>query len=68
VSILPLPLQRLFHLNPLTFFIDQARRTVLAGLPPDFGALAIAAVAGLVFAWLGHAWFKATQRGFADVL
>jgi lipopolysaccharide transport system permease protein len=68
VSILPLPLQRLFHLNPLTFFIDQARRAVLAGLPPDFGALAIAAVAGLVFAWLGHAWFKATQRGFADVL
>jgi lipopolysaccharide transport system permease protein len=25
-------------------------------------------VGGLLMAWLGHAWFMATQRGFADVL
>jgi lipopolysaccharide transport system permease protein len=68
VSILPPKLQMLFHLNPLTFFIDQARTVALIGNMPDWGVLALASVGGLLVAWLGHAWFMATQRGFADVL
>jgi|SRR5690348_165711 len=68
VSGLSPQLQRLFHLNPLTFFIDQARVVALAGTAPDWTGLALATVAGLLVAWLGHAWFMATQRGFADVL
>jgi lipopolysaccharide transport system permease protein len=68
VSILPPALQRFFHLNPLTFFIDQARMVALAGQGPDWMALSVATVIGVLVAWLGHAWFVATQRGFADVL
>ncbi len=68
VSVLTPRLQTLFHLNPLTFFIDQARLVVLAGKAPDWTALAIATVVGYLVAWLGHAWFLATKRGFADVL
>ncbi|OOG51065.1 ABC transporter permease [Rhodanobacter sp. C01] len=68
VSALSPSMQRLFHLNPLTFFIDQARLVVLAGTAPDWSGLVLATLAGLLVAWLGHAWFMATQRGFADVL
>lgn len=68
VSILPPPLQTLFRLNPLTFFIDEARVVVLMGGQLDWSMLGLATVAGLLVAWFGHAWFMATQRGFADVL
>jgi lipopolysaccharide transport system permease protein len=68
ISILPPDLQTLFHLNPLTFFIDEARRVVLVGLAPNWIALGWTALGGLVLSWLGHAWFRATQKGFADVL
>lgn len=68
VSILSPPMQTLFYLNPLTFFIDQARVVVLEGEWPNWAALAIATLGGLLVAWLGHAWFMATRRGFADVL
>jgi lipopolysaccharide transport system permease protein len=68
VSILPQNLQILFHLNPLTFFIDEARMVVLMGESPHWWALAFATAGGLLVAWFGHAWFVTTQRGFADVL
>jgi len=68
ISILSPRLQMLFHLNPLTFFIDEARMVVLMGEWPNWWALAWTTVGGLLVAWLGHAWFMATQRGFADVL
>jgi lipopolysaccharide transport system permease protein len=68
VSILPKGLQTLFYLNPLTFFINEARLVALAGSPPHWSTLALSAVGGLLVAWLGHAWFVATQKGFADVL
>jgi lipopolysaccharide transport system permease protein len=68
VSTLTPDFQTLFYLNPLTFFIDQARAVALIGQAPDWGALLLACAGGLLTAWLGHAWFTATQRGFADVL
>ncbi|TAL88420.1 MAG: ABC transporter permease [Rhodanobacter sp.] len=68
ISILSPKLQMLFHLNPLTFFIDEARIVVLMGEWPNWVALALATAGGWLVAWLGHAWFMATQRGFADVL
>lgn len=68
VSTLTPDLQILFHFNPLTFFIDQARAVALIGQVPDWRALTAACAGGLLVAWLGHAWFMATQRGFADVL
>ncbi|MHB1271863.1 MAG: ABC transporter permease [Rhodanobacter sp.] len=68
ISILSPRLQILFHLNPLTFFIDEARMVVLMGEWPNWVALLLATAGGWLVAWFGHAWFMATQRGFADVL
>lgn len=56
------------RLNPLTVLIEGARRTLLAGQPPDWAWLAYAAVASGVVMQLGFAWFMKTKRGFADVL
>jgi lipopolysaccharide transport system permease protein len=61
-------LQTLFYFNPLTFFIDQTRAVALIGQMPDWRALTVACAGGGLMAWIGHAWFMATQRGFADVL
>lgn len=68
VSILSPHLQKLFYLNPLTFFINEARAVVLMDEWPAWGGLGLATLGGLLVAWLGHAWFMATRRGFADVL
>jgi lipopolysaccharide transport system permease protein len=68
ISALSPQMQFLFHLNPLTFFIDEARMVVLMGQWPNWSALALTAAGGALVAWIGHAWFMATQRGFADVL
>lgn len=57
-----------FHLNPLTFFIDQARNVALWQVMPDWSGLAAHAVGGLVAMYVAYAWFQRTSRGFADVL
>ena len=60
--------QRVFHLNPLTFFIDQVRDVALWGRPPDWIGLLVRSVLGVVALYAAHAWFRLTSRGFADVL
>ena len=57
-----------FNLNPLTFIIDQARDVALWGRLPDWQGLSLYALKSAVFMYLGHAWFRATRGGFADVL
>ncbi|GHD71420.1 transport permease protein [Luteimonas padinae] len=68
VQAVPERYQLLFQLNPLTFFIDQARNVALWGRQPDWSALGLFALAGLVAMFAAHAWFQRTSRGFADVL
>ncbi len=58
----------LFHLNPMTFLIDQARAVALWGEYPDWVGLAEYTVGSLVLMYAGYAWFMATKKGFADVL
>lgn len=68
VESLPRPFQVLLHGNPLTFIVQQARAVMIDGQLPDFGTLAIYAVASFVFAWLSLVWFQRARDGFADVL
>ncbi len=68
VEAVPERYQVVFRLNPLTFFIDQAREVALWGRQPDWASLGTYAVAGLVAVFVAHAWFHRTSRGFADVL
>ncbi len=68
VESVPEQYRLVFHLNPLTFFIDQARNVALWQVLPDWQGLAAYAVGGLVAMYLAYGWFKLTSRGFADVL
>jgi lipopolysaccharide transport system permease protein len=55
-------------LNPLTFFIEEARNVLIWGRTPDWALLGIAYLISLATAWLGFAWFQGTRKGFADVI
>lgn len=68
VESVPEQYRLVFHLNPLTFFIDQARNVALWQVLPDWQGLAAYTAAGLVAMYLAYAWFRLTSRGFADVL
>ena len=57
-----------FVLNPLTFIIDQARNVLVWGVMPDWAGLALYLAGALVVLWGGWLWFRATSKGFADVL
>lgn len=68
VDALPERYQLVFQLNPLTFFIDQVREVALWGRLPDWSGLAWRGVASVAVLYASYAWFRATSRGFADVL
>ena len=67
-SSLPIEYRPLIYANPLTFIIEQARDVLVWGKLPDWPLLATYAMAGVIVAWLGFAWFQKTRRGFADVI
>jgi lipopolysaccharide transport system permease protein len=60
--------QAIFHLNPLTFFIDQVRDVALWGRAPDWSSLGAWMLVAVAALYLAHAWFRTTSKGFADVL
>ena len=68
VEAVPEQYRLVFHLNPLTFFIDQARAVALWDRQPDWAGLGLYALGGLAAVFVAHAWFRRTSRGFADVL
>ena len=68
VDALPARYHTLFHLNPLTFIIDQARSVALWGDQPDWAGLGLYGLISLAVMYLGCSWFRATRAGFADVL
>lgn len=68
LSALKPPFYAIVAASPLTIPIEQAREVLLAGHPPQWGLLAAYALLAVVVAWLGAAWFRATRKGFADVL
>jgi lipopolysaccharide transport system permease protein len=68
VSALPASFQHWVALNPLTFFIEQARNVVMWGVSPDWTGLALRSVVACMVAWAGYWWFQRTRKGFSDVL
>ncbi|AER55138.1 ABC-2 type transporter [Pseudoxanthomonas spadix BD-a59] len=68
VSAIPDNMRWLFMANPLSFIIDQARNVAVWGKMPDWQGLAIYALVALLVSYLGYGVFRATRRGFADVL
>lgn len=58
----------ILRLNPLAFIVDQARRTVLWGSPPEWGPLAAWTLACAAFMFAAFVFFMSAKKGFADVL
>lgn len=56
------------ELNPLTHIVENARRTLLWGMTPDWGSLAVVTVFTAIVMQLGYAWFSRARRSFADVV
>jgi lipopolysaccharide transport system permease protein len=54
--------------SPLTIPIEEARRVLLGGQAPQFGALGAYTLVALAVAYAGFVWFQGTRKGFADVL
>lgn len=61
-------LRSLHAFNPLALAMEDMRRTVLMGLPPDWGTWGGMLALGLPFAVMGYAFFVRCKEEFADVL
>ncbi len=68
VSALPIELQEIIYLNPLSFIVDQFREVVLYGNMPNWNGLAIYSIISIIVYFCGFWWFQKTRRGFSDVL
>ena len=68
LEVLPDWIRPVLTFNPLTIPIEELRNVTLFAQPPDVVRLGIYSGAALMIAVLGFAWFRATRRGFADVL
>lgn len=58
----------LAQLNPLAILVDTGCGLLVRGRPPDWVGIGGAWLVGALLMCLGFAWFRATKRGFADVL
>ncbi|MBI5275310.1 MAG: ABC transporter permease [Burkholderiales bacterium] len=65
-SALPGAFADLLWLNPLTVPIESLRRLLLQGQVPDLRALAVYAMAGLLFCWFSWRLFERVKPAFAD--
>lgn len=68
ISALPEQYQVWMKLNPLTFIIEEGRKSLVFGQIPDWSNWSLYMIASLMIAWSGFWWFQKTRKGFADVL
>ncbi len=68
LSALPPEFRGWVALNPLTFFMEQARDVVIWGVAPDWAGLGIRTVVACLLGCFGFWWFQRTRKGFGDVL
>lgn len=68
LDVLPQWVLPFIYANPITVPVDQVRDILVFGIFPDLRILAIYTVTSSAIASVGYFWFKATQKGFADVI
>jgi len=68
ISAIPVELQPVYYINPLSYVVEDMRRIMVWGQEPNWEWLIIGTIIGGIIALLGHAWFQRTRGGFADVL
>jgi lipopolysaccharide transport system permease protein len=64
----PAGLQTMLAINPLTFVVEQTRRILFLGQPPDFAGLAIYLSLALLFSVASLAFFRRVRPYFADLI
>lgn len=67
-SVVPAWLQPVLRLNPLAAIVEDWRRVLLWGRPPEWATLGAWILVSALVMLAGYAWFMSTRRGFADVL
>ena len=67
-SALPAEYRIWFAMNPLTFPLEESRKVLILGQPPNPLAWGVYLLASFIVAWMGFWWFQRSRRGFADVL
>lgn len=65
---LPASFASIVEANPLTYLIEQSRELLLWGAGMDWWRYLRYTLVALTYAWLAHAFFERSKRGFADVL
>ncbi len=68
IEVAPPILQKFLILNPLTIVIEQLRKCMFSGIPPDFAALSIYFSISAIFAWLCFLLFKRLRPTFSDLI
>ena len=68
VENIPEPYRTIIGFNPLTSIVENVRRVVLWGLPPQWAELLLWIVVTGILMILGYAWFMKTKKAFADVI
>ncbi|HEY9285971.1 MAG TPA: ABC transporter permease [Pyrinomonadaceae bacterium] len=61
-------LRPLYVLNPMVGIVENFRRAVLEGAPPDFGSLGISALVTLALLPCAYVYFKRADSTVADVI
>ena len=67
-SAMPAELKIWMTLNPLVYFLEEARNTLIYEVAPDPVNWVIASCISLLVAWFGFACFQKSRKAFADVL
>jgi lipopolysaccharide transport system permease protein len=68
MSAVPASLRPLFGLNPLASIVENFRRVVVWGQPPDWPWLGIVTLFSGLMMLGGYMWFMKMKRAFADVI
>ena len=68
VSIVPAPLRWVYSLNPLVGVVEGFRWALLGKAPPDPGPMALSFLIVLLLLVTGLAYFRRTERDFADII
>jgi lipopolysaccharide transport system permease protein len=68
LSALPKEYQIWVKLNPLTFTLEEGRKSLIFGQTPNGVGWGIYMFVSIAIAWMGFWWFQKSRKGFADVL
>jgi lipopolysaccharide transport system permease protein len=68
ITTVPEYIRPIFLINPLTTIVDDFRRAVLWNQLPEWDRIFVVMICCFLSMLLGYAFFKITQRSFADVL